>query len=203
MDADYSVELGPDAPALELPWDDPERRFAYVDLRSKPDAIERVPEARQFPALRKLLVAVNSLQSAWQTAKCDVWTESVDAAENLYGAGFAQSCYVDLVLTEHRKLQRGSLELHEKLARQIARSLESDETLEASAEIVVRRCYFHDDDKAIDASDAGYCLTLYISGFGSSADEAASRWESAMGSASECVAGLQPEEERAKGRELS
>lgn len=203
MDADYSVELGPEAPALELPWDDPEHRFAYVDLRSEPGAIDRVPEARQFPALRRLLVEVNSPQSAWQTAKCDVWTESVEAAENLYGAGFSQSCYVDLVLTAHWKLQRESLELHEKLARQIARSLESDETLEASAEIVVRRCYFHDEGKAkeaaMDASDAGYCLTLYISGFGSSAEEAATRWTRAMGLASECVAGLQPEEERAKG----
>lgn len=207
MDADYSVELGPEAPALEVPWEDPERCFAYVDLRSEPDGIEHVPEARQFPALRRLLVEVNSPQSAWQTAKCDVWTESVEAGENLYGAGFAQSCYVDVVLAAQWKLQRESLGLHEKLARQIARVLECDETLEASVEVVVRRCYFHGEGKAkeaaMDASDAGYCLTLYVSGFGGSAAEAAAHWENAMGLAAECLAGLQLEEECAKGRELS
>lgn len=212
MDADYSVELGPTAPALELPWKDPAGRIEYIDLRCEPHGIESVPEARQFPALRKLLLAVNSAQRAWQTAKCDVWTENVDASENLYNAEFMQSCYVDLVLAEPWKLLRDSLPQHEQLARQLARALEDDESLEASAEIVVRRCYFHRETAAGESgkaepptneSDAGYCLTLYVTGFGGCAEEADMRWETAMGLATRCLLDLRPEEERAKGYELS
>jgi hypothetical protein len=198
MDADYSIELGPDAPALELPWQDPDGQLAYIDLRSKAEGIEQIPEARQFPALRKLLVEVNSLQSAWQTAKCDVWTEAVDAAENLYGAKFSLSCYVDLVLSATWKALRDSLELHEQMARQIAQALEADDSLDASAEIVVRRCYFHreiapDEEPSMDDSDAGYCLTLYLSGFGTCTEDAGARWAEAMELATGCLLHLQPQ----------
>ena len=210
MDADYSVELGPTAPALEIPWRDAEGELQYFDLRSEPSGIELITEARSFPALRQFLIDVNSPRSAWQTAKCDVWAEVVEAAENFYGAGLAQSCYIDLVLAPHWQLLRDTLEAHERLARRIAQLLEADDALEATAEIVVRRCYFHcglpskePQDTNHDASDAGYCLTLYLSGFGASATEAAERWERAMVLASECLLQLQPHEERAKGRELS
>ena len=83
MDADSSVELGPTAPALELPWKDPEGRVQYVNLRGAAGGggdrgverdlergVERIPEARQFPALRRFLVDVNSRRSPWQTAPC-------------------------------------------------------------------------------------------------------------------------------------
>jgi len=33
MEADDAVELGPQAPALEVPWHDPEGRWNYVALR--------------------------------------------------------------------------------------------------------------------------------------------------------------------------
>ena len=212
MDADYSIELGADAPALELPWVDPEGRLEYIDLRSESAGIEhiveRIPEAREFPALRTFLIDVNSQHSAWQTAKCDVWAEVVEATENLYGAKFAQNCYLDLVLTAQWTSLRESLELHEKLARQLARSLDGDDSLQATAEIVVRRCYFHREfgskefsgtERPMDTSDEGYCLTLYLSGFGTSVEAAAADWERAMRLAAGCLLHLQPQEERAKG----
>ena len=34
MEADYSIELGPAAPALEIPWNDPEGQLHYLDLRA-------------------------------------------------------------------------------------------------------------------------------------------------------------------------
>jgi hypothetical protein len=208
MDADHSIELGAEAPALELPWVDPEGRLEYIDLRSEPGGVEHIPEAREFPALRDFLIEVNSQQSAWQTAKCDVWAENVDATENLYGANVAQNCYIDLVLAARWTSLRESLELHENMARQLARSLEGEESLEATTEIVVRRCYFHREAEAkefsgterpMDTSDAGYCLTLYISGFGTSVDAAAASWERAMGLAAGFLLHLHPEEECAKG----
>jgi hypothetical protein len=223
MDADYSVELGPTAPALEIPWQDPEGRLHYVDLRTGPvsmesmvepsiergtelttergtelDAernLERIPEAQQFPAMRRFLIELNSPQTAWQTAKCDVWSGEAAAAENLYDAGFSQGCYVDVVLAAQSAALRGSLEVHQQTAKEIAQRLEANDALDASAEIVVRRCYFHRciEGVAEEESEAGYCLTLFLTGFGSSTEEAAQCWERAMEFAAGCWLTLQPE----------
>ncbi len=210
MDADYSVELGPTAPALELPWQDPEGRLHYVELRSNPGSlahnlalinVARIPEARQFPALGRFLIAVNSPGSDWQSAKCDVWPDETDVAENLYNRGFEQSCYVDIVLAGRAAALRCSLETHQRLARELAQSLEANVALEATADIVVRRCYFHHGNA--EESDAGYCMTLFLSAYGSSPAEAAECWERAMDFAAGCVLQLRSHEGCAKARELS
>jgi hypothetical protein len=202
MEADYAVELGPEAPALELPWEDPEGRWSYVELRSgagaaEPDwernlkrQIDRIPEARQFPALRRFLLAANSPLSRWQTAKCSVWPDEANPGENAYQAGFTHSCYIDLVLAEPSAELRGDLEAHQALAKEMAQKLGGDESLEAVAEIVVRRCYFHCEGNA-EESDAGYCLTLFLVGYGTSPAKAAECLAGAMGLAAECLVQLQ------------
>lgn len=202
MEADYSVELGPEAPALELPWADPEGHSQYVELRGEGDLttvsldrnMDRISEARRFPALGRFLADANSQPSAWQTAKCDVWAEA--ATENLHDAGFLQGSYVDLVLAQPFSALRGSLEAHRQLAKEMAQQLEANESLEASAEIVVRRCYFH-RGTSLEESDAGYCLTLFLLGYGASAGEAAECWERALEFAAECLLKVQPREESA------
>jgi hypothetical protein len=211
MDADDSIELGPTAPALELPWQDTEGRLHYVDLRTEPDSIELVPEAQQFPALRRFLIDLNSQDGPWQTVKCDVWSETIEASENLYGASYALSGYVDIVLAESQAALRGSREAHQRVAREIVQLLEENATLEATAEIVVRRCYFHRDfnrspdrntDRSPDSSpdsspeqdesDAGYCLTQFLTGYGTSATEAAGCWEHAIEFAAKCWLRVRP-----------
>jgi hypothetical protein len=198
MDADYSVELGPTADALELPWKDPDGRLHYVNLRG--DLLERdvelIPEAQQFPALRRFLVELNSQPSPWQTAKCDVWAETVEPEENIFGASFAQGCYVDIVLTRDAASLRDGLKDHQRLARKAALQLDDDEELEATVEIVVRRCYFHRGDE--EESDAGYCLTLFLTGYGASPLEAVDHWERALEMVGICLLQLQPHEGRAK-----
>ncbi|MGA3125272.1 MAG: hypothetical protein ABSD13_01035 [Candidatus Korobacteraceae bacterium] len=211
MDADYSIELGPTAPALEIPWQDPEGRSHYVNLRLEHGTVSReiacmdvaqIPEARQFPALGRFLVKLNLPADPWQTAKCDVWLNETNAVENLYNLGFEQSCYIDIVLAGNAAALRPSLEVHQRLAREFVRLLETNESLEATAEIVVRRCYFHHSCEA-DDSDAGYCLTLFLFAYGASPPEAAECWEHTLGFAAECFLRLQPHDERAKAQELS
>jgi hypothetical protein len=202
MDADHSIELGPTAPALEFPWQDPHGRLHFIDLRSGPGStesnvahnVERIPEAQLFPSLLRFLIALNSPPSAWQSAKCDVWSGETESAENLYDAGFTQSCYVDIVFAEQFATLRESLEVHQRMAKEMVQSLEMNEALEASCEIVVRRCYFHRglEASAMAESVAGYCLTLFITGYGSSPSESALRWEHAMESSAECLLELQP-----------
>jgi hypothetical protein len=213
MDADYSVELGPTADALEIPWKDPDGRVLYVDLRGGSGSIERnverIPEAQEFPALRQFLIVLNSKHSAWQTAKCDVWAEAVEPEENIFGAEFAQGCYVDVVLAGEAASLRESLNAHQRLARKAALHLDNDEELEATVEIVVRRCYFHRSaevetscdtswNKSLDTSDAGYCLTLFLTGYGASPAEAADRWARALELAAVCLLELPLHEGRAK-----
>jgi hypothetical protein len=191
MDADYSIELGPTAPALEIPWNDPEGKLQFFDLHTNPSAIEHIPEALQFPALREFLVKLNSDQSKWLSAKCDVWTEAVEAADNLYGAVCSQNCYIDIALAKPTEFLRRSLGTNEKLARELARQLKKHDGLEASAEIVVRRCYFHRGCE-LNESDEGYSLTLFLTGYGASASEAADRWETALQFTAECLFKLHP-----------
>lgn len=193
MEADHSLELGPAAPALEIPWKDPEGRLHYFDLRRRPDAIEHIPEALEFPALRRFLLAVNSPPSVWQTAKCDVWLDEAEPSENLYDAEFEQSCYVDLVLAEQTAALREDLLLHQLAAKEMAHMLGANEALEALAEIIVRRCYFHGSTNA-EESDAGYCMTLFLTGYGATPAKAAECWDSAMEFAAVCALRLHPHE---------
>jgi hypothetical protein len=202
MEADHSLELGPAAPALEIPWKDPEGRLHYVDLRCQPEAIEHIPEALQFLALRRFLLVVNATPSAWQTAKCDVWLDETEPAENLYDAGFEQGCYVDLVLAEPAAALREDLEVHQLAAKEMAQMLDGNEALEALAEIVVRRCYFHGSTGA-EESDPGYCMTLFLTGYGATPSKAAECWDRAMEFAAACVLRLLPHEGCAQAGELS
>jgi hypothetical protein len=205
MEADYSVELGPEAPALELPWTDPEGRSQYVELRGNGGLtdcdLDRIAETQRFPALRRFLADVNSQPSTWQTVKCDVWDDETESTENLYDVGFTRGSYVDLVLAEQRAALRGCMEAHQQLAKELAHRLEANESLDALAEIVVRRCYFH-HGTSLEESDAGYCLTLFLIGYGTSPDEAAECWEHTLEFAAGCLLKLQPREERTEEREL-
>jgi len=201
MEADYGLELGPAAPALEIPWQDPEGLLHYVDLRECGSQIGRdlgnridsIPEAQQFPALRQFLMLVNSAPSGWQTAKCDVWADETNAAENLYSAGFTQSCYVDLVLAKASAHLRDNLEVHKSAAQELAQRLDADEELDAFAEIVVRRCYFHTASDP-EASDAGYCLTLFLIGYGAEPAAAEDCWARATDLAAQWLLKVQPHE---------
>ncbi len=63
MDADFSIELGKEDPALDFPWKDPAGRLAYVDLKRQPGLISQVEEAVKSPELAEFLRMVNSARS--------------------------------------------------------------------------------------------------------------------------------------------
>ena len=190
VEADCSLELGAGSPALELPWQDPEGRVSYVALRDEAGLLERnldaVPEAQSFPALRRFLLQVNSRQSAWQSAKCDAWADETNPDENLYDAPWTHNSYVDLVLAAAAAGLRPSLKAHQQWAEEMVRAFEADERIEAYAEIVVRRCYFHPDDSP-DESDDGYCLTLFLIGYGATPADALDSWSQALEAAAQCL----------------
>jgi len=105
------------------------------------------------------------------------------------------------VLAEQAGSLRGSLETHKSAAKELAHMLDAYEALEACAEIVVRRCYFHNTSDP-ERSDDGYSLTLFLIGYGATPAAAAECWASTMNIASECLLKVQPHEDQAQGSEL-
>jgi hypothetical protein len=99
MEADWEVEIGPEAPVIDALWP------GFIDLRRTPERIGEIAEARQFPALAEALLRMNKSSSRIWTSKCDLWTldpssgqwdpDEMDATSAESVAALA--CYIDLL----------------------------------------------------------------------------------------------------------
>jgi hypothetical protein len=142
MHADFSVELGRNDPALEIPWssDDPSIRF--FDLKKCPDLVRRIPEAAAHPEINAFLVRINAPGFPLATAKCDAWdSREISPEEEIFGADRKFVSYVDLFFVDDRN--RCSFEKNEGLAKELCRLLSHAPDIAAAVELVVRRCYYH------------------------------------------------------------
>lgn len=94
MEADWEIEIGGDAPVIDVSW------IGFVDLRLMPDKANTLPEVLFLPSLASALVRLNAPASSFLSAKCDVWAiESVDPFEfdaPLQSAVHGLACYIDL-----------------------------------------------------------------------------------------------------------
>ena len=178
MHADFAVELGQDDDALELPWASPDGSQRYYDLKRRPELLLEIGEAHDNRELGEFLVTANSSVSVMETAKCDTWlTQELTEEELIYGASWKFGSYIDLVFSEREP--RFRFEEHEAFAERLAKLLQRAPEISASAEFIVRRCYFHPPDDGGD-SESGYYLTFYLSGYGDDEDEARRRWNVAL-----------------------
>jgi hypothetical protein len=141
MQADFSVELGRDDPALEVPWSSDDPSVRYYDLKVAPELVAQLPEVIAHPPLRAFLARINAPGFPLATAKCDAWfSREITPEEEVFGDRKFVS-YVDLVF--QNETARCSLEKHEEYARELCRLLARAPGIAASVEIVIRRCYFH------------------------------------------------------------
>ncbi len=178
MQADYSVELGREDPALELPWQSQAGSSRYRDLKRHPELVLEIPEAIQFPELSVFLTRMNAPGFPLQTAKCDAWpSREIAPEEEIFGAAQKFVSYVDLVFQSGEP--RLSLERHEALAKSLCSLLQRAPEMAASIELVIRRCYYHPDDNPAESA-SGFCFTIYVSGFGEDEAEARKRWSIAL-----------------------
>ena len=190
MDADWSVELGHDDPALEFPWSSPDRSHRYVDLPQSPELVSEIPEATLYPELAEFLVALNAPASAWQTVKCDVWLDSeLDEAEQIYDAELKFCSYVDLVARD--SLARFSFERHEQFVKSAARQFSEDDEPSTACEFIVRRCWYHDEISPSDVMP-GFCITFYLFGYGNSEAQARARWSEGLRRVTSALTKLAP-----------
>lgn len=178
MQADYSLELGSDDPALELPWRADDGSVRYFNLKLHPDLVLNIPEARNYPELSAFLTRINAADFPLETAKCDAWTSrELAPEEEAFGAECKFVCYVDLLFSKDDL--RFSLEKHEELVEDLSKLLERAPEMAASADFVVRHCHYHRGDNQ-DDSRTGFSITAYVTGFGDSEDEAHQRWTIAL-----------------------
>lgn len=178
MQADYSVELGRDDPALELPWQSEDGLTRYYDLKHHPELIAQIPEVVNSSELKAFLARINAPAFPLQTAKCDLWpSREIAPEEEIFGAPVKFVSYVDVVFAVDEP--RLSFEQHEALAKSLCTLLERAPELSAAIGLVIRRCYYHPEDNPSEASD-GFSITAYVSGFGGDEPEARQRWSIAL-----------------------
>src|SRR5215472_1890601 len=194
MQADYSLELGREDPALELPWSSADGATRYYDLKRNPGLVLQIPEALRSPELSAFLTRINAAGFPLQTAKCDLWySRELSADEEIFSASGKFVSYVDLVFAEDQdrpnepgsvtnnapSANRLAFEQHEALAKSLCALLKRAPEMKAAIELVIRRCYYHPEGNSDDSSD-GFCITAYVSGFGDDQSEARQRWNIAI-----------------------
>ena len=189
MHADYSVELGKDDPALELPWSSGDGAPRYYDVKQHPDLVLQIPEAVSSPELCAFLTRINAAGFPLQTAKCDLWySREILPEEEIFDAAGKFVSYIDLVFAEDAaKSAEGSraiarrlnLEQHEALAKDLCTLLKRAPEIAATVGLVIRRCYFRQEGNR-EKSDDGFCITTYVSGFGADEAEARQSWSIAI-----------------------
>jgi hypothetical protein len=150
MQADFSVELGGGAPALEIPWRSNDPGVRYYDLKIHPELVVQIPEARAYPELASFLSRINVAGSPLATAKCDVWSSSkVDPEEEIFGDRKFVS-YIDLIFVDQS--DRYSFEKHESFVQELCRLLGHTPEIAATIELVIRHCYYDQEDSVSEGS---------------------------------------------------
>lgn len=170
MEADWAAEIGPDLPVIDPDW------AGLVDWRSDPQALEKIPEAADYPVLREVLVQLNAPESPVRTTRCDVWTliaEEIDPLEfgcapDLEIVGLA--CYIDLVPLEPALF--ASFERHETWARRAVQEMRDAPARTGRVDLVIRA--------ARTISNEGFAMTLYAAGCGADLDLARASWAAAL-----------------------
>jgi hypothetical protein len=177
MQADFSVELGPDDPTLEFPWTAAESGGpCYYDLKAHPERLALISEASANPPLAEFLTAINSRSAIFHTAKCDAWQSlDLNPDEDVFEATVKFVSYIDLVYASDQL--RYSFEQHENLVQRLTQLLHAAPEIPAAAELIVRRCFYHLDSGAVRD---GLYITLYVSGFGDDDGQARQRWTIAL-----------------------
>ena len=178
MQAGYSVELGREDPALELPWRSEDGTSQYYDLKRHPELMSQIPEAASSPELSAFLTRINAAGFPLQTAKCDAWhSREISPEEEVFGAAGKFVSYVDLIFSA--EAPRLLLEEHESLAKNLCGLLQRAPEMPGAVELTIRRCHYHPDGN-LDESASGFCITAYVSGFADSEPDARQRWSIAL-----------------------
>jgi len=165
MEADWEVEIAPDAPVIDAAWD------GIVDLRGDPRRVCEIAEASNFPALADVLVRLNAPYSPVSTVKCDVWwPDKFDPDEMEAEPGsvrHALAAYIDLIPA--RVPISATLESQVDWCKRLCVHLRSKALHQCRADMIVRRAF-------VTAEVEGIGVTVYVTGCGSCEKDALGAW---------------------------
>jgi hypothetical protein len=170
MEADWSVEAGPQLDIIDAGW------AGFVDLRREPDAVMRIGEAARYDPLRVALAELNAAESPLFTVKCDVWglaENEIDPDEFGAAAGAAQAgmaSYVDVLAREPGLY--ASFARHQAWAQAVVLRLREYPIAQGRVDLVVR--------SAQAGGAEGFGITLYAAGCGSESAAAQAAWEAVL-----------------------
>lgn len=175
MQVDYAVELGRDDETLEFPWTALGEGPRYYDLKRQPELLGRIEEATCITELAAFLAALNSPASKFESAKCDTWaSREINPEEEIFGSACKFGSYVDLLFATTPS--RFSFEEHETLLKKLTGLLKRAPEIPASAEFMLRRCFYHDGEDIRE----GFYITFYLLGYGSDENKARQQWAIAL-----------------------
>jgi hypothetical protein len=167
--------MGADDPVLEVPWTAPDGSLRYYNLRSHPELIEQIEEARRFPELAEFLRSMNAGGGAFETVKCDVGASTeIEAAEEIFGASHKIESYCDVILRDQE--DRRSFTQHERVVQRLVTLLKKAPEIPAAVEFVVRRSLLHLDGGDYD----GCAITCFVFGYGNDEAQARLQWTIAL-----------------------
>jgi len=152
---------------LKIPWESPDPEVGYFDLREDPLGVARIEPARKHAPLRNFLVAVNSDDSVFSTARCKTWLQQAASASGSEACEFASR--IDLVYApETFNFERGR---YDSLTQRLAELLSRDAAPDAlHSELRVHPCRFG------VAGRNGFCLQILLRARGGTPEQAELRW---------------------------
>jgi hypothetical protein len=177
VQADFAVELGADDETLEMPWAAEDGGPRYHNLKRHPELLSQLEEVARAPELGEFLSKVNSPRSAFESAKCDLWSSTeINAEEEIFEATHKFGSYVDLFFSDEAK--RFSFPQHEELAKRMTKLLQRAPDMPAAAEFLIRRCYYHEPEEAPGEQEIrdGFYITFYMFGYGDDETQSRQRW---------------------------
>lgn len=178
MEADWSVELGPELPEIHVPWEG-FVDLRLIDLRRNPPELHAVAEADQSPAIARALTILNGEASPVFTAKSDIWEmagteiDPYEFAASQQDARYGIASYIDLV--ERSPANVASFGFHEKRAKGLVDLLRELAVPNGRVDLVIRGA-------RVDGVE-GYGITLYAAGCGGDTGRASANWEDVLAAA--------------------
>ena len=173
--------LVPPVPVIDALWP------GFVDLRRTPELAWSLPESAEFPALAEALVKLNAVASPVWTSKCDLWphltSDEYDADELDAPPGcsaHAMGCYIDLL--PKGKGQWASPQMASADCKRVCGLLRPVPLRCCRVDLVIRRAIV-----TPDRLDLG--ITAYLTGCGSTAADAVSALQAALGAFADALIG--------------
>ena len=167
METNISIEAGAEDPVIVVPWTDPSGRLQYVEPRQGMAWIDQIVEAREWPEVREMLLAIHAV-TCLSSVKCDAWVLSEAELELDFGpVAYGFGAYFDVVDRD----PVGTPAALRVRAEQWSRSLCAAE-IEGRCDFVIRPARIEEQ--------AMYAMTMYVFGYGGLEQQARKNWAAAL-----------------------